>query len=220
MEWLFLFVSFVAVVAAGMMLTRQNAVHSALFPHRQFWLRRLPLFDVGRALPGDGAGDRLTPAAIMVLFLFVIMLLGAEIDHRYLRADALAGFRRHRCRHHLTTCFCLSHRFRPACEDGAVESPDARAQLRVINAIPGGEAEAFTVMEMGFAMPLAGTVSGNVLLDNSDDANLKICGWTRSSTIIHAMPSSAIQSCRRATIQSAPGLMMAVMFRDRSTAKR
>ena len=77
MEWLFLVVSFVAVVAAGMMLTRQNAVHSALFLIVNFGcvaflylMLDAPFLAMVQVTVYTGA--------IMVLFLFVIMLLGAE----------------------------------------------------------------------------------------------------------------------------------------------
>ena len=77
MEWLFLVVSFVAVLAAGMMLTRQNAVHSALFLIVNFGcvaflylMLDAPFLAMVQVTVYTGA--------IMVLFLFVIMLLGAE----------------------------------------------------------------------------------------------------------------------------------------------
>jgi NADH:ubiquinone oxidoreductase subunit 6 (subunit J) len=78
MEWLFLVVSFIAVFAAGMMLTRQNAVHSALFLILNFGcvaflylMLDAPFLAMVQVAVYAGA--------IMVLFLFVIMLLGAEI---------------------------------------------------------------------------------------------------------------------------------------------
>lgn len=78
MEWLFLVVSFIAVLAAGMMLTRQNAVHSALFLIVNFGcvaflylMLDAPFLAMVQVAVYAGA--------IMVLFLFVIMLLGAEI---------------------------------------------------------------------------------------------------------------------------------------------
>lgn len=78
MEWLFLAVSFIAVFAAGMMLTRQNAVHSALFLIVNFGcvaflylMLDAPFLAMVQVTVYTGA--------IMVLFLFVIMLLGAEV---------------------------------------------------------------------------------------------------------------------------------------------
>jgi len=78
MEWLFLAVSLVAVLAAGMMLTRQNAVHSALFLIVNFGcvaflylMLDAPFLAMVQVTVYTGA--------IMVLFLFVIMLLGAEV---------------------------------------------------------------------------------------------------------------------------------------------
>ena len=78
MEWLFLVVSFVAVASAGMMLTRQNAVHSALFLIVNFGcvaflylMLDAPFLAMVQVAVYTGA--------IMVLFLFVIMLLGAEV---------------------------------------------------------------------------------------------------------------------------------------------
>jgi NADH:ubiquinone oxidoreductase subunit 6 (subunit J) len=78
MEWLFLVVSFIAVLSAGMMLTRQNAVHSALFLIVNFGcvaflylMLDAPFLAMVQVAVYAGA--------IMVLFLFVIMLLGAEI---------------------------------------------------------------------------------------------------------------------------------------------
>ena len=168
MEWLFLFVSFVAVVAAGMMLTRQNAVHSALFLIVNFGcvaflylMLDAPFLAMVQVTVYTGA--------IMVLFLFVIMLLGAETTTDTSGRMRWLGFAGTAVAIVLLLVFAFPIAS-DLLEDGTVESPDARAQLRVINAIPGGDAESFTVVEMGFAMPLAGTVSGNVLLDKSDDA--------------------------------------------------
>ena len=168
MEWLFLIVSVVAVVAAGMMLTRQNAVHSALFLIVNFGcvaflylMLDAPFLAMVQVTVYTGA--------IMVLFLFVIMLLGAETTtdtSGRMRWLGLAGTA-------VAILLLLIFAFPIASDmlgDDTVEPLDARAQLRVINAIPGGEAQEFTVMEMGFAMPLVGTVSANVALDAVDEA--------------------------------------------------
>ena len=168
MEWLFLVVSFLAVAAAGMMLTRQNAVHSALFLIVNFGcvaflylMLDAPFLAMVQVTVYTGA--------IMVLFLFVIMLLGAETTTDTgggLRWLGFAGTA-------IALILLLIFAFPIASNmlgDEAVAQPEAAAQLRVINAIPGGEAEEFTVMEMGFAMPLARTVSGNVLFDAADEA--------------------------------------------------
>jgi NADH:ubiquinone oxidoreductase subunit 6 (subunit J) len=163
MEWLFLAVSFVAVLAAAMMLTRQNAVHSALFLIVNFGcvaflylMLDAPFLAMVQVTVYTGA--------IMVLFLFVIMLLGAETTtdtSGRMRWLGLAGST-------VAIILLLIFAFPIASDMLSDESPqplDTRAQLRVINAIPGGEAEEFTVMEMGFAMPLVGAVSANVALD-------------------------------------------------------
>ncbi len=166
MEWLFLAVSFVAVLAAAMMLTRQNAVHSALFLIVNFGcvaflylMLDAPFLAMVQVTVYTGA--------IMVLFLFVIMLLGAETttdSSGRMRWLGLAGSG-------VAILLLLIFAFPIASDMLAEEKPaplDARAQLRVINAIPAGDAEEFTVMEMGFAMPLAGSVSANVALDAVD----------------------------------------------------
>lgn len=168
MEWLFLAVSFVAVLAAGMMLTRQNAVHSALFLIVNFGcvaflylMLDAPFLAMVQVTVYTGA--------IMVLFLFVIMLLGAETTtdtSGRMRWLGLAGSA-------VAIILLLIFAFPIASDmlaDEMAAPQDTRAQLRVINAIPGGDAEEFTVMEMGFAMPLAGTVSASVALDAVDES--------------------------------------------------
>ena len=168
MEWLFLAVSFVAVLAAGMMLTRQNAVHSALFLIVNFGcvaflylMLDAPFLAMVQVTVYTGA--------IMVLFLFVIMLLGAETTtdtSGRMRWLGLVGSA-------VAILLLLIFAFPIASDmlaDEMAAPQDSRAQLRVINAIPGGEAEEFTVMEMGFAMPLVGTISANVALDAVDQA--------------------------------------------------
>ncbi len=167
MEWLFLIVSFVAVAAAGMMLTRQNAVHSALFLIVNFGcvaflylMLDAPFLAMVQVTVYTGA--------IMVLFLFVIMLLGAETTTDRPGRMRWLGFAGTAVAIVLLVVFAFPIAS-DMLADADVEQPDARAQLRVINAIPGGDDQTFTVMEMGFAMPLVGTVSGNVLLDAADD---------------------------------------------------
>ena len=167
MEWLFLAVSFVAVLAAAMMLTRQNAVHSALFLIVNFGcvaflylMLDAPFLAMVQVTVYTGA--------IMVLFLFVIMLLGAETTtdtSGRMRWLGLAGSA-------VAIVLLLIFAFPIASDMLADDSPETlegRARLRVINAIPGAEGADFTVMEMGFAMPLVGTVSANVALDALDE---------------------------------------------------
>ena len=168
MEWLFLAVSFVAVLAAGMMLTRQNAVHSALFLIVNFGcvaflylMLDAPFLAMVQVTVYTGA--------IMVLFLFVIMLLGAETTtdtSGRMRWLGLAGSA-------VAIILLLIFAFPIASDmlaDEMAAPQETRARLRVINAIPGGDEEEFTVMEMGFAMPLEGTVSANVALDAVDES--------------------------------------------------
>ncbi len=168
MEWLFLAVSFVAVLAAAMMLTRRNAVHSALFLIVNFGcvaflylMLDAPFLAMVQVTVYTGA--------IMVLFLFVIMLLGAETTtdtSGRMRWLGLAGSA-------VAILLLLIFAFPIASDMLSDESPaplDGRARLRVINAVPGGDGAEFTVMEMGFAMPLVGTLSANVALDALDEA--------------------------------------------------
>ncbi len=166
MEWLFLAVSFVAVLAAAMMLTRQNAVHSALFLIVNFGcvaflylMLDAPFLAMVQVTVYTGA--------IMVLFLFVIMLLGAETTTDTSGRTRWLGLAGSAVAIILLVIFAFPIASDMLADDKA-EPLDAQAQLRLINAIPGGEAEAFTVMEMGFAMPLAGTVRANVALDAVD----------------------------------------------------
>ena len=76
----------IAVVAAVMMITTSNAVHSALF--LVVVMASLSVFFVGLWAPFVAMVQVAVYAgAIMVLFLFVIMLLGAEkIGARMMRA--------------------------------------------------------------------------------------------------------------------------------------
>jgi NADH-quinone oxidoreductase subunit J len=67
----------IAVVAAVMMITTRNAVHSALF--LVVVMASLSIFFLGLWAPFIAMVQVAVYAgAIMVLFLFVIMLLGAE----------------------------------------------------------------------------------------------------------------------------------------------
>ena len=166
MEWLFLVVSFVAVLAAGMMLTRQNAVHSALFLIVNFGcvaflylMLDAPFLAMVQVTVYTGA--------IMVLFLFVIMLLGAETTtdtSGQMRWLGLAGS--------LVAIVVLLIFAFPIASDmlssEPVEPLEAKGRLRLINAVPGGDAQEFTVREMGFDMPLIGHVSASLALSPLD----------------------------------------------------
>ncbi len=168
MEWLFLVVSFVAVLAAGMMLTRQNAVHSALFLIVNFGcvaflylMLDAPFLAMVQVTVYTGA--------IMVLFLFVIMLLGAETTtdtSGQMRWLGLAGS--------LVAIVVLLIFAFPIASDmlssNSVERAGTSAKLRLVNAVPGGDAQEFTVREMGFDMPLAGNVSATVALMPLDES--------------------------------------------------
>ncbi|MCY4464644.1 MAG: NADH-quinone oxidoreductase subunit J [Chloroflexi bacterium] len=169
MEWLFLVVSVVAVVAAGMMLTRQNAVHSALFLIVNFGcvaflylMLDAPFLAMVQVTVYTGA--------IMVLFLFVIMLLGAETTtdtSGRMRWLGLAGSL-------VAIALLMIFAFPIASDmlhDEAVERGEARASLRLINAVPGGDAQLFRVQEMGFEMPLADEVAASVALAGLDDSS-------------------------------------------------
>ena len=167
MEWLFLVVSFVAVLAAGMMLTRQNAVHSALFLIVNFGcvaflylMLDAPFLAMVQVTVYTGA--------IMVLFLFVIMLLGAETTtdtSGQMRWLGLAGS--------LVAIVVLLIFAFPIASDmlsgEAAEPLEAKGKLRLINAVPGGDAQEFTVREMGFDMPLVGNVSASLALTPLDE---------------------------------------------------
>lgn len=175
MEWLFLVVSIVAVVAAGMMLTRQNAVHSALFLIVNFGcvaflylMLDAPFLAMVQVTVYTGA--------IMVLFLFVIMLLGAETT-----TDATGRMRWLGLAGSLVAIALLMIFAFPIASDmlndEAVAGGDARASLRLINAVPGGDAQDFRVLEMGFEMPLTDEVTANVnlagLADGSSGASIE-----------------------------------------------
>ena len=168
MEWLFLVVSFVAVVAAGMMLTRQNAVHSALFLIVNFGcvaflylMLDAPFLAMVQVTVYTGA--------IMVLFLFVIMLLGAETTTDTSGRMRWLGFAGTAVAIVLLVIFAFPLASNMLTDEPAPQ-PDARAQIRVINAIPGGDAQAFTVMDMGRAMTLENTVRGIVQLEPDSES--------------------------------------------------
>ena len=176
MEWLFLVVSFVAVVAAGLMLTRQNAVHSALFLIVNFGcvaflylMLDAPFLAMVQVTVYTGA--------IMVLFLFVIMLLGAEATTDTSGRMRWLGF----VSTAVAILILLIFGFPIASDmlnDDAVEQPDAKASLRIINAVSSGDGSESGVIEPGAdysasAMDrtlLEGTVNVNVALDSLDDS--------------------------------------------------
>ena len=168
MEWLFLVVSFVAVLAAGMMLTRQNAVHSALFLIVNFGcvaflylMLDAPFLAMVQVTVYTGA--------IMVLFLFVIMLLGAETT-----TDTGGGMRWLGLAGSLVAIIVLMIFAFPIASDMLSSQPaqplDASAKLRLINAVPGSDDAEFRIREMGFDMPLVGQVSASAALTASDDS--------------------------------------------------
>ena len=169
MEWLFLVVSFIAVLAAGMMLTRRNAVHSALFLIVNFGcvaflylMLDAPFLAMVQVTVYTGA--------IMVLFLFVIMLLGAEATtdtSGQMRWVSFVGTA-------VAILVLLIFGFPIASNmlsDEAVTPLDATAQVRVINAIPAGEGKEFAVIEPAVEYTvtdstlLLGSVSTTVVLD-------------------------------------------------------
>ncbi len=176
MEWLFLVVSFVAVVAAGLMLTRQNAVHSALFLIVNFGcvaflylMLDAPFLAMVQVTVYTGA--------IMVLFLFVIMLLGAEATTDTSGRMRWLGF----VSTAVAILILLIFGFPIASDmlnDDAVEQPDAKASLRIINAVSSGDGSESGVIEPGAdysasAMDrtlLEGAVNVNVALDSLDDS--------------------------------------------------
>ncbi len=176
MEWLFLVVSVVAVVAAGLMLTRQNAVHSALFLIVNFGcvaflylMLDAPFLALVQVTVYTGA--------IMVLFLFVIMLLGAEATTDTSGRMRWLGF----ASTAVAILILLIFGFPIASDmlgDDMVEPLDAKARLRVINAIATEAGEATGVVEPGADYSassmdrtlLEGTVNIDVVLDSSGDS--------------------------------------------------
>ena len=180
MEWLFLIVSFVAVLAAGLMLTRQNAVHSALFLIVNFGcvaflylMLDAPFLAMVQVTVYTGA--------IMVLFLFVIMLLGAEAT-----TDTSDASRSTRWLGFASTAIAililLIFGFPIASDLLSDDSPDLRlggqAQLRIINTLAAEDGVVLGVIEPGAdysasAMDrtlLEGAVAVNVALESLDDA--------------------------------------------------
>lgn len=176
MEWLFLVVSFVAVVAAGLMLTRQNAVHSALFLIVNFGcvaflylMLDAPFLAMVQVTVYTGA--------IMVLFLFVIMLLGAEATTDTSGRMRWLGF----VSTAVAILILVIFGFPIASDmlsDDEVEQPDAQASLRIINAIASGDGSELGVIEPGADYSassmdrtlLEGAARINVTLDSLDGA--------------------------------------------------
>ncbi len=147
MEWLFLVVSFVAVAAAGLMLTRQNAVHSALFLIVNFGcvaflylMLDAPFLAMVQVTVYTGA--------IMVLFLFVIMLLGAEATTDTSGRMRWMGFASSAVAILLLLIFAFPIASNML-SDEAAESLDATAHLRIINALPAEQETVFGVIEPG-----------------------------------------------------------------------
>lgn len=167
MEWLFLAVSFIAVFAAGMMLTRQNAVHSALFLIVNFGcvaflylMLDAPFLAMVQITVYTGA--------IMVLFLFVIMLLGAEVTTDAAGQMRWLGF----AAAGVAVLVLLIFGFPIASDllkDDGFDAADGAALVRVINAIPADEARQFTVIEAGFEVPLDGRVRATARLDAASE---------------------------------------------------
>ena len=183
MEWLFLVVSVVAVGAAAMMLTRQNAVHSALFLIVNFGcvaflylMLDAPFLAMVQVTVYTGA--------IMVLFLFVIMLLGAEATTDTAGSMKWLGLAGSLVAIILLMIFAFPIASDMLSDDG----PDlgaGDASLRLINAAPGGDGQDFRIAEMGFEMPLSGTVSAILAATAMDD-----------SGVVHAIAATAYGDTR------------------------
>jgi NADH:ubiquinone oxidoreductase subunit 6 (subunit J) len=168
MEWLFLIISVIAVGAAFMMLQSKNAVHSALFLIVNFGcvaflylMLDAPFLAMVQVAVYAGA--------IMVLFLFVIMLLGAEVttdttgNLRWLSLAGAAG----------AVLVLVIFGFPIASDllsDEGLEPRTGTALVRVINAVPGGEGETFTAVEGGFEVPLETEVTTTVAISPSEEA--------------------------------------------------
>lgn len=187
MEWLFLAVSLVAVLAAGMMLTRQNAVHSALFLIVNFGcvaflylMLDAPFLAMVQVTVYTGA--------IMVLFLFVIMLLGAEVTSDGSGRMRWLGFAATGAAILALVIFGFPIASDLLTDDDAA-GVDGTALLRVINAIPPDEARQFTVAEAGFDVPLDGRASATALLDAMDEA----LADTRFEAVIYDDPRADIR---------------------------
>lgn len=163
MEWLFLAVSFIAVFAAGMMLTRQNAVHSALFLIVNFGcvaflylMLDAPFLAMVQVTVYTGA--------IMVLFLFVIMLLGAEVTTDTSGQMRWLGFAGTGAAILALLIFGFPIASNLLTDDG-LDAAGGTARVRVINAIPADETRQFTVIEAGFESPLEGQVRATARLE-------------------------------------------------------
>lgn len=167
MEWLFLIISTIAVISAGMMLTRKNAVHSALFLIMNFGcvaflylMLDAPFLAMVQIAVYAGA--------IMVLFLFVIMLLGAEIttdtsgNMRWMNmvGAGVAGL--------VLVIFGFPIASDLLSDEG-LEPRVGTSLVRVINAVPGGEDSTFTIVEGGFDVPLETGVTTTVTLATDDE---------------------------------------------------
>jgi len=168
MEWLFLIISVIAVGAAFMMLQSKNAVHSALFLIVNFGcvaflylMLDAPFLAMVQVAVYAGA--------IMVLFLFVIMLLGAEITTDTtgnMRWMSIAGAG-------VAILVLVLFGFPIASDLLSEEGLEPRvgtSMVRVINAVPGADGETFTIVEGGFDVPLENEVVTTVTLDASDES--------------------------------------------------
>ena len=181
MEWLFLVVSVVAVLAAGMMLTRRNAVHSALFLIVNFGcvaflylMLDAPFLAMVQVTVYTGA--------IMVLFLFVIMLLGAEATTDTTGQMRWLGF----AGTAVAILILLIFGFPIASNmlgDETVEPLDTTAHLRIINALPAEEGTIFSLADSQLECAeesnssLQTTLGASVMLDAVDE--------TLSDVILH-----------------------------------
>jgi NADH:ubiquinone oxidoreductase subunit 6 (subunit J) len=167
MEWLFLIISVIAVGAAFMMLQSKNAVHSALFLIVNFGcvaflylMLDAPFLAMVQVAVYAGA--------IMVLFLFVIMLLGAEITtdtSGNMRWMSMAGAG-------VAGLVLVVFGFPIASDlltDEGLEPRVGTSLVRVINAVPGGDDSAFTIVEGGFDVPLENEVTTTVTLATDDE---------------------------------------------------
>ncbi len=167
MDLLFLFISTVAILAAFAMLQSKNAVHSALFLIVNFGcvaflylMLDAPFLAMVQVAVYAGA--------IMVLFLFVIMLLGAEIttdrsgNMRWLTlaGAGVAG---------LVLVIVGFPIASDLLDDDGLNPRIGTSLVRVINAVPGGQGETFTVVEGGFDVPLETSVSASLTLSSDDE---------------------------------------------------
>lgn len=167
MEFLFLFVSVIAVASAGMMLTRKNAVHSALFLIVNFGcvaflylMLDAPFLSMVQVAVYAGA--------IMVLFLFVIMLLGAEVTtdtSGRMRWVSLAGAG-------VALVLLLAFGIPVASDllsDEGLQARTGTASVRVINAVPSGaETEYALESEFGTVPITTDELAVDVSLDSAE----------------------------------------------------